>query len=109
METDGMRPHRRTPRVRRSRIRARREARGARREARGARREARGAIRDPRSAIRDPRSAIRDPRSAIRNDAITPPRFFKFRRRRAKMPPPTHARRQTAHIPPSITSSAPVT
>ncbi|ONC64053.1 RNA-binding protein [Burkholderia pseudomallei] len=102
METDGMRPHRRTPRVRRGRIRARREARGARREARGARREA-------RSAIRDPRSAIRDPRSAIRNDAITPPRFFKFRRRRAKMPPPTHARRQTAHIPPSITSSAPVT
>ncbi|KOT20611.1 hypothetical protein DM47_2757 [Burkholderia mallei] len=85
------------------------EARGARREARGARHEARGARHEARSAIRDPRSAIRDPRSAIRNDAITPPRFFKFRRRRAKMPPPTHARRQTAHIPPSITSSAPVT
>ncbi|OMT44319.1 RNA-binding protein [Burkholderia pseudomallei] len=85
-------------------MRARREARGARREARGARREARGAIRDPRSAIRDPRSAIRDPQRCNHTAAI-----FKFRRRRAKMPPPTHARRQTAHIPPSITSSAPVT
>ncbi|RJE68377.1 hypothetical protein SA96_01425, partial [Burkholderia mallei] len=85
------------------------EARGARREARGARREARGTRREARGARREARGAIRDPRSAIRNDAITPPRFFKFRRRRAKMPPPTHARRQTAHIPPSITSSAPVT
>ncbi|AOJ47590.1 RNA-binding protein [Burkholderia thailandensis] len=84
METDGVRPHRRTPRVRRCRIRANRE---------------------PRTANREPRTANREPQRCNHDAAI----FQEFIDGRAKKPPPAHARRQTAHIPPSITSSAPVT
>ncbi|AJT48831.1 RNA-binding protein [Burkholderia thailandensis] len=112
METDGVRPHRRTPRVRRCRIRASREPRAANREPRTANREPRTANREPRTASREPRAASREPRTANReprrcnHDAAI---FQEFVDGRAKKPPPAHARRQTAHIPPSITSSAPVT
>ncbi|MDD1479694.1 RNA-binding protein [Burkholderia thailandensis] len=61
--------------------------------------------REPRTANREPRTANREPRRCNHDAAI----FQEFVDGRAKKPPPAHARRQTAHIPPSITSSAPVT
>ncbi|PNE71503.1 RNA-binding protein [Burkholderia thailandensis] len=68
-------------------------------------REPRTANREPRTANREPRTANREPQRCNHDAAI----FQEFIDGRAKKPPPAHARRQTAHIPPSITSSAPVT
>ncbi|PHH34660.1 RNA-binding protein [Burkholderia thailandensis] len=75
------------------------------REPRTANREPRTANREPRTANREPRTANREPQRCNHDAAI----FQEFIDGRAKKPPPAHARRQTAHIPPSITSSAPVT